>query len=1010
MEPITRRVYEGAFNNRIDRNEAVGSRFKVEGMRDHVLDADCFVEEDTVVERFRPRLQTVNDGGANPTIANYDSYFNLCMFRNCLYPRGLPPPRDNNHAVDPYYVSGDTYRINMERWALNKSFDNVTWFTGRSVNTHKCEVFDTCELQPWLSHKDCEHDIRRDDLITSVDFTWFNENTNTEVSEPNIPNCIFKPAYKDRFGIGVTPTAAGAVNNHHVFGAAFDEAVGADRATIRLLSHTIIPNASVLEWVDAEKRYEGQIIINAIANAFAGFNNFWVGKHSMILQGNGEYLRANLVATVLRVRITTTRPQSDGFCYRGSLLPALNNVAIAHNASVPKRAWYEVEAFVGAAWVLTDIVIAVPMFRIALASTQIDLNVPDWNLNWAGIWTNNRVSPTNPMPLVDETQLAIPGTLGVGDVYDSNISKYHSHIQHHGVLGNRCVIEEPFAKIYYDAAAWAENFPNANAVLANLATFDHASRTFRLGGAHVSAWVIEFDMTTEMGAYLHHEWQTQVRLGAVGNRRAVPEWDTAHQGNFMKFMAKTDFNPAMNGLNAAAIGFWFPGCLRTDKLFDMTNLAVPYNTTAFDNKLYFQVDGADVHQRLQMRLNSVQASEDFFETHDNEITEVGVNANILNYWNTIEYDVEVPTVQNQGLGGDYADATLFPQPLVVNAGGAGLVLQDWDGTDNRYWSLATIQPDPTKVTRPIIPTQFSFKLYEPFFSLGSAKGMFPLIRPFDVPSGDFPLLIQDYRIDFQRRYDRGFMLNSWFEALETMNVLYGHPDETHNFYPGEFVDNYLTTKVKQGKLNLITYSKDYGQQSQKGVSTIEKYVPKLVVHATGFVDIDSNQITQNIYMSRGFPSYFFIRLEYNNRGYNRHLASDLNNTLAATRVIRPSIASIVIRLFGQENTFVSKLTERELYQLCRKNCHKYCGFKDLWDNENALLLKLEDFGLWKESQGYPYRKRFELELRVTWTYPNEGYVAKAVNIGRKVQLRTVAIYESHFVRGDIRRIEFIETM
>ena len=1002
MEPITRRVYEGAFNNRIDRNEAVGNRFKVEGMRDHVLNADCYIEEDVEVERFRPQLAVVDTTGATPTIANYDAYFNLCMFRNCLYPPGLPPPRNGNHAVDPYYVSGDTYRLNMERWALNKTFDNVTWYTGRSINTHKCEVFDTCELQPWLSHKDCEHDIRRDDEIKNGDFVWFDENTNSEVPEPNIPNCTYKPVYKGRFGLAIIPTAAGAVNNHHVFGV-FDETAVAHRNTIALLNQVIIPNANVLEWDNDNRRYVGTIAINANANAFNGIQNFWTGKHSMIKQGNNEYLRANLQATTLRVTITTTCPQSDGFCYRGSPLPALNG-PIAHNESVPQRAWHRLEALVNAAWVPTDIAIAVPMFRIALGSTDIDLNIPDWNFNWAGIWTNNKVSPISLMPLMDETQLVVDGTLGVGDVYDSNISKYHTYLQHHGALGNRCKVE-PFAKIYYDAAAWAENFPNADANLANAvgATFHHASRTFRLGGAHVSAWVIEFDVSTEMGAYLYNEWQTQVRSGAVGNRRNVQEWAGAHQGHFMEFMAKTDFNLNANGLHATAVGTWFPGCLRTDKLYDMTNLAVPFNTTAFNNKLYFQVDGADVLTRLQMRLNPVQESVDFFQTNDNQFTDATQAANIIEYWSSVEFDVEVPTGVNQGNGGTYADNTRYPKPF------GAIDLTDWDGTGNRYWSIATIQPDPTRVARPIIPIRFSFKLYEPFFSLGSAKGMFPLIRPFDVPSGDFPLLIQDYRIDFQRRYDRGFILNSWFGVLDTMNVVYGQ-DDNHNFYPDTVIDNYLDTKMKQGKLNLITYSKDYGQQSQKDVSTIEKYVPKLVVHASGFVDIDSRQITQNIYMSRGFPSYFFIRLEYNNRSYARELATDLNNTLEATRVIRPSIGSLVIRLFGQENTFVSKLTEQELYQICRKNCHKYCGFKDLWDNENALLLKLEDFGLWKESQGYPFRKRFELELRVTWSYPAGGYVDKAHTIGRQVQLRTVAIYESHFVRGDIRSIEFVETM
>ena len=59
-------------------------------------------------------------------------------------------------------------------------------------------------------------------------------------------------------------------------------------------------------------------------------------------------------------------------------------------------------------------------------------------------------------------------------------------------------------------------------------------------------------------------------------------------------------------------------------------------------------------------------------------------------------------------------------------------------------------------------------------------------------------------------------------------------------------------------------------------------------------------------MGRGFPSYFFIRLEYDDRSFDPTLASDPHDLQQPERVIRPRIESIVFKLFGQENPFVSE--------------------------------------------------------------------------------------------------------
>jgi hypothetical protein len=237
-------------------------------------------------------------------------------------------------------------------------------------------------------------------------------------------------------------------------------------------------------------------------------------------------------------------------------------------------------------------------------------------------------------------------------------------------------------------------------------------------------------------------------------------------------------------------------------------------------------------------------------------------------------------------------------------------------------------------------------------------------------------------------------------------VIYGWD----NFHPDAHIDDFLTTHISQANLKLLTYSKDYGKQAEKSVSTIEKYVPKLIVHASQFYEIDATSATQRISFARGFPSFLFIRLEYNDRSWIPELAADPANLIVHTACIRPSIQSITFTLFGQENPFIQNLTERELYIICKKNCHKYCGFKNLWDNENALFLRMEDLGLWREKFGYPFRKRYEIEIRVTWELDATGYVARANTAGRLVQLRTVAIYESHYLMGDVRKLEFSETM
>ena len=154
------------------------------------------------------------------------------------------------------------------------------------------------------------------------------------------------------------------------------------------------------------------------------------------------------------------------------------------------------------------------------------------------------------------------------------------------------------------------------------------------------------------------------------------------------------------------------------------------------------------------------------------------------------------------------------------------------------------------------------------------------------------------------------------------------------------------------------------------------------------------------YLDRGFPSYFFIRVEWDPPG---------------NYIARPSIQSLNFKLFTQENTYTSQLSENEIYYLSRQNCHKYCGFKQLWEHENAVLLRLEDIGLMTETVGYPHRTRLELEIRATWS-SNAAIQSFSTAVGeteaqrnaKPVRLRTVLIYENAEFVGDIRRSEFVE--
>ena len=307
-----------------------------------------------------------------------------------------------------------------------------------------------------------------------------------------------------------------------------------------------------------------------------------------------------------------------------------------------------------------------------------------------------------------------------------------------------------------------------------------------------------------------------------------------------------------------------------------------------------------------------------------------------------------------------------------------------------------------RAVRPAFLTGFKHTLYEPFFSFGSGTGLFPCVRPLDKQKESWPIVCQDYDITFQRRLDRGlFGMLSHFETISS-SLFNDDMYELQALPMSELVREY--TIVQDAPL-LISNSFDSGIQSEKDISVIQQYAPKIIpfesiplVFSTGMVGT-----TQMLYLDRGFPSFFFIRMEWEPTG------------ATAGFIPRAGIQSINFKLFTQENAYTSKLSENELYYLSRQNCHKYCGFQELWDYENAVLLRLEDIGLMTEQVGYPVRKRLELEVRVTWSTnfglrEYFGYTGKTeADIADKpLRLRTVLIYENSEFIGDSRRSEFVE--
>lgn len=250
-------------------------------------------------------------------------------------------------------------------------------------------------------------------------------------------------------------------------------------------------------------------------------------------------------------------------------------------------------------------------------------------------------------------------------------------------------------------------------------------------------------------------------------------------------------------------------------------------------------------------------------------------------------------------------------------------------------------------------------------------------------------------------------METFFANMATVDDVYGWDGfyySNNGVILPTFAETEITNQFSQKDLKLIVFSANTAIQDDKSISAIEKYVPKLDVYASQFVVPSLTTITHRFSVDKGLPSFFFFRMEWDSRETHYQFAE-----IGDQQIVRPQIQSLVVTIVGRENPFVSKLLEDELYYMCRKNCHKYCNFKYLWDYENALLLSLEDLGLMGEDHGYPNRKRLDLEFRVTWKAPIIGGLSDTMEqVGRKVQLRSVFVNENHYLRGDPSQTEFYE--
>ena len=277
-----RRSYRGAFNNRIDRHSSGGSSFRVEGIVNHALKTNCYVSENTQFIRSIPKPEDIDEDPGNGDRSCKNPYVcaNRCTFAPPDYPHGFPTTI-TSQCVEPFYVAPEHgASVKTVRFPLNKSFDNVRWRTENSKNTHTCNIFDTVELVPWLSHKECLTDVERyqNRKVPEGDLIWRDLNVpgDTLVSAPAIQNCTVRISHKRRVGFTrqVVADAAGDGSGPYTVPFTVDEtAQGSTDHTY--LFHNVAANIKdtfELSYDIANRRYQindAAVTVSDIVNPFA---------------------------------------------------------------------------------------------------------------------------------------------------------------------------------------------------------------------------------------------------------------------------------------------------------------------------------------------------------------------------------------------------------------------------------------------------------------------------------------------------------------------------------------------------------------------------------------------------------------------------------------------------------------------------------------------------------------------------------------------------------------------
>ena len=385
-----RRSYSGAFNNRIDRFPDTGGAFRVEGVTNHTLKTDCFITEDVVIRRTQPGPNDVEITAANARyFRNLYSFYNRALYAHPRFP-SLPDRESFERCVEPLYQVPDLASfMTIDRFALNKTFDNVRWRTENAKNSFQCNIFDTVELVPWLSHNDCLTDIARKPAINfqTTDITWFDFETNSELpTAPAFSNIQVPFVLRGYLGITHIRIDADADGDYLVDNE-FDITNNVESHNMKLFRHDTAHLAKEITITfDTETKGYSNVELQ-LQTDFANHADPFTANEPFDLFTEGEAasvpytytdagvraaiaapVRLGIVADALR----TSPVQSDGYCYFPYHPNQEAEVIDANSAPDPFVTPIPLVVFDGANRRKTNLVLMMPSFRVALGASRID--------------------------------------------------------------------------------------------------------------------------------------------------------------------------------------------------------------------------------------------------------------------------------------------------------------------------------------------------------------------------------------------------------------------------------------------------------------------------------------------------------------------------------------------------------------------------------------------------------------------------------------------------------------